>query len=81
MKPGTFVRLPDGREATVVYHSLIGYGIRWGRIPVDVEAIYECCPLFGDDSPPEVPEPEALLRNHWPTAPMECVGEEYEVIE
>ena len=31
MTPGTVVKLPDGREGTVVYHGLDGYGIRWGR--------------------------------------------------
>ena len=30
MKLGTHIRLPDGREATVVYNSLIGVGIKWG---------------------------------------------------
>lgn len=41
MKPGTIVKLPDGREATVVYHSLCGYGIVWGRQPVDEDATPE----------------------------------------
>ena len=31
MKPGIHIRLPDGREGTVVYHGLDGYGIKWGR--------------------------------------------------
>jgi len=30
MKLGTVVRLPDGREGTVVFNSLIGVGIKWG---------------------------------------------------
>lgn len=77
------VRLPDGREGTVVYHGLIGYGIAWGRVSLDVDATLASCPLFGrDESPPAgVVEPEALLREPWPGAPMECVGDEYEVVE
>lgn len=83
MKPGTIIRLPDGREGTVVYHGLIGYGIAWGRVSVDVDATNATCPLFAsnDEPPPGVVEPEALLREPWATAPMECVGEEYEVVE
>ena len=30
MKLGTQLRLPDGREATVVYNNLDGVGIKWG---------------------------------------------------
>lgn len=80
MKPGTIVKLPDGREATVVYHSLCGYGIVWGRQNVNVDAILGSCPLF--DGPPQedVPEPEALLREPWAGAWLPCVGETYEVV-
>lgn len=28
---GTIVQLPDGREGTVVFNSLVGIGIKWGR--------------------------------------------------
>ena len=31
MKAGTVIRLSDGREATVVYHGLDGYGAKLGR--------------------------------------------------
>ena len=30
-KLGTQIKVPDGREATVVYNSLIGVGIKWGK--------------------------------------------------
>jgi hypothetical protein len=65
MKPGTLIRLPDGREGRVVYHHLDGYGIRWGRAPVD---------------PGDLPEPDAMLRAPYPGARCECVGTDYEVI-
>ena len=37
MKLGTQIRLPDGREGTVVYNSLIGVGIKWGLHDPDPE--------------------------------------------
>jgi hypothetical protein len=80
MKPGTFIRLPDGREGTVVYHGLEGYGIIWGRQIVDVEAILLTTPLFTNAPTNGCPEPEALLRKPYRDAYLECVGEEYEVI-
>ena len=62
MKQGTVIRLPDGREATVVYHYLDGYRIRWGHVD------------RGEwDTPPE-----AMLREPYPSADCECVGREYE---
>ena len=78
MKPGTFVRLPDGREGTVVYHGLDGYGIKWGRIRVDGKAILDTQPLFGK-APANWPwHAEAMLREPYPSATLECDGEEYE---
>lgn len=74
MKPGTIVRLPDGREGTVVYHHLDGYGIRWGRIQVDADALNRF--QASDDF-----APEAMLRAPYPSADVECVGEDYEVVE
>lgn len=65
MKPGTIVRLPDGREGTTVYHFLDGYGIVWGRRLID---------------PENLPEPEAMLREQYPSAGYPCVGEKYEVV-
>lgn len=69
MKQGALVRLPDGRVGTAVYHGLDGYGIRWGRIPK------------GEGW---AQRPEAMLRDPYPTAikeGLECVGEDFEVIE
>jgi len=73
MKPGTIVKLPDGREGTVTYHHLDGYGIRWGRMAVDVDALnaFEA----GDEY-----APEAMLRDPYPSATIECVGSDYEVV-
>ena len=83
MKPGTVIELPDGRRGTVVYHGLDGYGIQWGELDVDVEAILAGNPVFG----PRVSQqqraltPEAMLREPYPSAGMECVGEDYVVVD
>ena len=66
MKPGTIVELQDGRRATVVYHNLDGYGIVWGERRVSE-----------DDLPP----PDAMLRNQYPHASVECVGEDYVIVK
>lgn len=82
MKAGTIIRLPDGREGTVVYHGLDGYGIQWGRKEVNLEEI-----LRGDGntmrSSPPVSDwfPEAMLRDPYPYADLPCVGESFEVVE
>lgn len=81
MKPGTTIRLPDGGEGTVVYHGLDGYGIRWGRIAVDVDAILATCPLFGDSPTSREYEPEAMLREPYRSSALPCVGVEYEIVE
>ncbi len=86
MKPGTFIRLPDGREATVVYHGLTGYGVRFGRLRLsaaEIEAIYNG---DGDTIRVTVPEgfelmPEAMLRDPYQRASLPCIGTEYEIIE
>lgn len=81
MKPGTFIKLPDGREGTVVYHGLDGYGIQWGRKAVDLQAIMSRNPLFDNGSDDPNPYgPEAMLRKPYLSADLECVGEEYEII-
>jgi hypothetical protein len=82
MRPGTFIRLPDGREGTVVYHSLDGYGIQWGRVAVDVEAILTGNGnLFEGGAPQDWPwAPEAMLRNPYPSADLPCVGTDYRII-
>ncbi|HUV63440.1 MAG TPA: hypothetical protein VMW24_06045 [Sedimentisphaerales bacterium] len=89
MKLGTIIRLPDGSEGTVVYNSLIGAGIKWGRHkpdPKDFEG--SSGNLVKWDAPDRWPwEPEALLRDPWPGCerngwrPEQCVGGEFEIIE
>ena len=84
MKPGTIVRLPDGREGTVVYHGLDGYGIRWGRWEVDVQAILEGDGNTVRPCPPDYPPtllPEAMLREPYLCASLPCVGREYTIVE
>lgn len=82
LKAGTFIRLPDGREATIVYSGLDGFGIIWGKQEVDVNAIEECCPLLEGGRKNDIaPEPEAMLREPYRTASFPCVGEEIEIIE
>ena len=90
MKPGTIVRLPDGREGTVVFNGLTGYGIIWGRRTLD-EA--DLAAIFNGngatfDTTDNVKETarrrgllvEAMLREPFPGAEEECVGEEYAVV-
>lgn len=88
MKPGTLIRLPDGREGTVVYHGLDGYGIRWEHTNIDAQQIKRgdgnTMQFLGGNSA-EAPEdykyfPEAMLRNSYPGATMECVGETFKII-
>jgi len=82
MKPGTFVKLPDGRIGTVVYHGLDGYGIQWGEIKVDVEEILKGNAQFGPEIPaPYKWHPEAMLRDAYPSAEIECVGDDYEILQ
>lgn len=81
MKAGTIVRLPDGREGTVVYHGLDGYGIKWGRHSVTLEDLEGGNP-FNSEPPRDGYEwePEAMLRKPYGT-PLECVGDDYEAVE
>jgi len=83
MKPGTIIRLPDGREGTVVYHGLDGYGIKWGRVSPDLEQILRGT---GNLIKVEMSEdfndyPDAMLRDPYKFAELECVGEDFEVVE
>ena len=66
MKPGAIIELPDKRKGTVVYHNLDGYGIIWGETEVNAE---------------DLPEPQAMLRSKYPASSVECVGEDYVMIE
>lgn len=66
MKPGTIIRLKDGRLGTTVYHNIDGYGIVWGWKRLD---------------PEKLPEPDAMLRKPYPGATCPCVGEDYELVD
>ena len=72
MKLGTIIKLPDGREGTICYHNLDGYGGVWGHHKFKMPK-----GGFGD----ELPQPEFMLRNPYSSADAECVGEQYEVVE
>ncbi len=65
MKPGTLVEVKGRGRATVVYSHLDGYGIVWGKRNID---------------PDDLPEPEAMLRNTYPGADLECVGEDFTIL-
>jgi hypothetical protein len=80
MKAGTLIKLPDGRDGTVVYNSLDGVGIIWGHKTVDVDAIMNSCPIFSGDNEGNIPSPEALLRTPYEGQWCECVGDEFEVV-
>jgi len=88
MELGTQIELPDGRVGTVVYISLIGVGIKWGRHdpnPDDFEGTTGN--TIGESVPDDWPwEPEALLREPWDGCESygfeqsDCVGSAFEVI-
>ena len=78
---GTIVRLPDGREGTIVYQGLDGAGIKWGRHEVDKALLVDV-----SGNPAKVPDdfdwyPDALLREPFRGADLECVGTSFEIIE
>jgi hypothetical protein len=85
MRAGTLIRLADGREGRVVYNGLDGVGIRWGSGPVDVETIMRGDSSLFDNSPNDEElqrwAPQAMLRDPYPSADLECVGRDFEVIE
>lgn len=66
MKPNTLIQLPDGTVGRTVYHNLDGIGIAYGREMHDVD---------------NLPEPDAMLRDDYPAAIYECVGDEYVILE
>ncbi len=85
MKLGTHIKLPDGRTGTVVYNSLIGVGIKWGKHdPSEEDFINTDGNTISDGAPDGWPwEPDALLREPLEVflkAGWECVGEKYEII-
>lgn len=64
---GTQIRFEDGREATVVFNSLIGVGAKWGLHnpdPADFENTSGG--LVDDSAPPGFQwQPDILLRAPW----------------
>ena len=82
-KLGTQVRLPDGREATVVYNSLVGVGIKFGLHNPPPEAFIgtDGNTVQGGRLPFFKWEPDALLREPKMTdrLGMLCVCDEHEV--
>ena len=88
MMLGTQIQFPDGREATVVYNSLVGVGVMWGLHDPPPEDFEDTDGNTVQDGAPDewAWEPEALLRDPWPTCERtgftaeQCVGTDYEVI-
>ena len=81
MKPGTHLRLPDGRKATVTYHGLDGYGVVWGHrhlTPDEQRGLLagEAEVAFRRDL-----APVAMLRDPYHGADLECVGSVYKVVK
>ncbi len=81
-KLGSHIRLPDGREGTTVFNGLCGVGIKWGlHDPPPEDFENTSGDVFGGEPPTDWPWfAEAYLREHWPGADAECVGEDFEVI-
>ena len=83
MKTGTIIKLPDERVCTVVYNSLDGVGIKWGLHKITREDIVGNGNLtHGAEIAPASYDyfPDAMLRKPYPSADLECVGDEYEII-
>lgn len=84
MKPGTIVKLPDGRIGTVVYHGLDGHGIRFGRILDDVMVAIMTAPpgstvgVIRAQFAPEAMLRDPAFKHLYPD--MECAGDDYEVV-
>lgn len=79
-KPGTIIRLPDGRIATTVYNGLDGVGIKWGRHSVTLADLNPSTGI-GGKAPADYPWfPDAMLRDPYPGADLPCVGEDYEIV-
>lgn len=64
MKAGTLIDVEGYGPATVVYHNLDGYGVVPGVVTVDEN---------------NLPEPEAMLRDPYPSATKPCIGRIYTV--
>lgn len=82
LKQGTIIELPDGRRGTVVYNGLDGQGIKWGEHIIPEGAIQGTGNTVGGGPPPDYEYfADALLREPYNGADLECVGEEYTVIK
>jgi hypothetical protein len=88
MKLGTQIRFLDGREATVIYNSLIGVGIVWGLHDPDPEDFKNTDGNTVSGGSPDgwQWEPTALLREPWDGCEKygftkeQCVGNDFEII-
>jgi hypothetical protein len=83
MKAGTIIELSDGRRGTVVYNGLDGVGIIWGEHAITMEDIEGHGSMFEWDTASDDYEwcPEAMLRDPYPSADLECVGEDFEIVK
>ncbi len=88
MKPGTHIRLPDGRKATVVYNGLDGVGIKWGIHNPDPSifdgttgGMFDDVTRLGIDRGTFEWFPDAMLRDPYLSADLPCVGESYTIID
>lgn len=79
LRPGSIVRLPDGREGTVVSSNLAAFGIKWGRHDVTIDDLTR----YGDEDAVGYEwAPDALLRDDYADAGgLECVGLDIEIME
>ena len=86
MKPGQHIKLADGRIGTVVYNSLDGVGIKWGKLELSSEEIEIILGgnggLFAQELTDKQKElaPDAMLRDSYPSADVPCVGKDYELL-
>lgn len=80
MKFGTKITLADGREATVVYNGLDGVGIKWGHYNLSEEDCRGDGVFNREGKPWDYKwSAEAMLREPYPSAEMECVGSDFEI--
>ena len=81
---GTQVRLPDGREGTVIYNGLDGVGIKWGlHDPDPADFRNTSGGLVTEQVPDDWPwVPDAMLRDPYKYghADLEYVGDDVDII-
>ena len=86
MKPGQHIKLSDGRIETVVYNSLDGVGIKWGKMELSAEEMEIILGGSGGFFTQELTDkqkelaPDAMLREPYPSADVPCVGKDYELL-